>query len=207
MVVRGFLFIMLKRLFDLSAALAGLVLLSPVIAIIAWRIRSNLGSPVLFRQVRPGKDGKPFEMVKFRTMRDVSDENGVPLPDDERMTPFGNLLRATSLDELPELWNVVKGDMSLVGPRPLLMEYLPLYSKVQYRRHEIRPGVTGWAQVNGRNALSWEDKFKLDVWYVDNQSFRLDIKILFLTVKKVLVRDGISANGEVTMTKFTGSEK
>ena len=197
----------MKRLFDFIAALSALLLLSPVIAIVAWKIRKNLGSPVLFRQVRPGKEGKPFEMVKFRTMRDANDEEGKPLPDEQRMTPFGNWLRSTSLDELPELWNVVKGDMSLVGPRPLLMEYLPLYSKEQYRRHEVRPGVTGWAQINGRNALSWEDKFKLDVWYVDHQSFWLDIKILFLTVKKVLVRDGISAEGEVTMTKFTGSEK
>jgi len=197
----------MKRLFDFIAALSALLLLSPVIAIVAWKIRKNLGSPVLFRQVRPGKEGKPFEMVKFRTMRDANDEEGKPLPDEQRMTPFGNWLRSTSLDELPELWNVVKGDMSLVGPRPLLMEYLPLYSNEQYRRHEVRPGVTGWAQINGRNALSWEDKFKLDVWYVDHQSFWLDIKILFLTVKKVLVRDGISAEGEVTMTKFTGSEK
>lgn len=197
----------MKRLFDFIAALSALLLLSPVIAIVAWKIRKNLGSPVLFRQVRPGKDGKAFEMIKFRTMRDANDEEGKPLPDEQRMTPFGNWLRSTSLDELPELWNVVKGDMSLVGPRPLLMEYLPLYSKEQYRRHEVRPGVTGWAQINGRNALSWEDKFKLDVWYVDHQTFWLDIKILFLTVKKVLVRDGISAEGEVTMTKFTGSEK
>ncbi|MFC3679572.1 sugar transferase [Bacterioplanoides pacificum] len=196
---------MLKRLFDFIAALSALLLLSPVIAIVAWKIRKNLGSPVLFRQVRPGKEGKPFEMVKFRTMRDANDEEGKPLPDEQRMTPFGNWLRSTSLDELPELWNVVKGDMSLVGPRPLLMEYLPLYSKEQYRRHEVRPGVTGWAQINGRNALSWEDKFKLDVWYVDHQTFWLDIKILFLTVKKVLVRDGISAEGEATMTRFEGS--
>jgi lipopolysaccharide/colanic/teichoic acid biosynthesis glycosyltransferase len=160
----------------------------------------------LFKQVRPGKDGKPFQMVKFRTMRDAVDAEGKPLPDSERLTPFGNWLRSTSLDELPELWNVLIGDMSLVGPRPLLMEYLPLYNAEQYRRHEVRPGVTGWAQVNGRNAISWEEKFKLDVWYVNNQSFLLDIKILWLTVKKVLVRDGISAEGEATMSKFTGTK-
>lgn len=196
---------MIKRLFDIFASFFGLLFLSPIIAIVAWKIRKNLGSPVLFKQVRPGKDGKPFEMVKFRTMRDAVDAAGNPLPDSERLTPFGNWLRSTSLDELPELWNVLKGDMSLVGPRPLLMEYLPLYNAEQYRRHEVRPGVTGWAQVNGRNAISWEDKFKLDVWYVDNRSFWLDIKILFLTVKKVFVREGISAAGEATMSKFTGS--
>lgn len=197
---------MIKRLFDIFASFFGLVVLSPVIAIVAWKIRKNLGSPVLFKQVRPGKDTKPFQMVKFRTMRDAVDAAGNPLPDSERLTPFGNWLRSTSLDELPELWNVLKGDMSLVGPRPLLMEYLPLYNPEQYRRHEVRPGVTGWAQVNGRNAISWEEKFKLDVWYVNNQSFWLDIKILWLTVKKVLVRDGISAEGEATMSKFTGTK-
>ena len=196
----------LKRLFDIVASFFGLLLLSPVIAIVAWQIRRKLGSPVLFRQVRPGKDGKPFEMIKFRTMRDAQDANGNPLPDEERMTPFGSFLRSSSLDELPELWNVLKGEMSLVGPRPLLMEYLPLYSPEQYRRHAVRPGVTGWAQINGRNAISWDDKFKLDVWYVDNQSFWLDIKILWLTVKKVLVRDGISAEGEATMSKFSGDK-
>ena len=197
---------MLKRLFDIIASFSGLILLSPVIAIVAWKINQKLGSPVLFRQVRPGKDGKPFEMVKFRTMLDAVDSHGQPLPDEERMTAFGSFLRSSSLDELPELWNVLKGDMSLVGPRPLLMEYLPLYSEEQYRRHEARPGVTGWAQINGRNAISWEDKFKLDVWYVDNCSLWLDIKIIFLTIKKVLVRDGISADGEATMTKFTGTK-
>lgn len=195
---------MIKRLFDIFASALGLFLLSPVIAVVAWQIRRNLGSPVLFRQVRPGLDGKPFEMVKFRTMRDALDTQGKLLPDPERMTPLGSFLRASSLDELPELWNVLKGDMSLVGPRPLLMEYLPLYSPEQYRRHEVRPGVTGWAQINGRNALSWEDKFKLDIWYVDNRSFWLDLKIIFLTVKKVVIRDGINADGEVTMPKFTG---
>lgn len=195
---------MIKRLFDILASAFGLVLLSPVIAVVAWQIRRKLGSPVLFRQVRPGLDGKPFEMIKFRTMRDAVDAQGNSLPDSERMTPFGSFLRASSLDELPELWNVLKGDMSLVGPRPLLMEYLPLYSPEQYRRHEVRPGVTGWAQINGRNALSWEEKFNLDVCYVDNRSLWLDLKILFLTIKKVVVRDGISAEGEVTMPKFTG---
>lgn len=198
---------MLKRLIDIVASVMALLLLSPVIAVVAWQISRKLGSPVLFRQVRPGLYGKPFEMIKFRTMRDALDEEGKPLPDAQRMTPFGSFLRASSLDELPELWNVLKGDMSLVGPRPLLMEYLPLYSPEQYRRHDARPGVTGWAQINGRNALGWDEKFKLDVWYVDNQSLWLDIKILFLTVKKVLVRDGISGEGEVTMARFTGKEK
>ncbi|MBG0847028.1 sugar transferase [Ectopseudomonas chengduensis] len=196
----------MKRLLDIVACLAALILLGPLMLVVAWLIRQKLGSPVLFRQIRPGLGGKPFEMIKFRTMRDVVDSEGNPLPDSSRMTAFGRLLRSTSLDELPELWNVLKGDMSLVGPRPLLMEYLPLYSPEQYRRHEVRPGVTGWAQINGRNALSWEDKFKLDVWYVNNQSFWLDCKILFLTVKKVLLRDGISADGEATMTKFTGNK-
>jgi lipopolysaccharide/colanic/teichoic acid biosynthesis glycosyltransferase len=198
---------MLKRFFDIVASLVGLILLSPVIAIVAYMIRKRLGSPVLFRQIRPGLGGVPFEMVKFRTMRDGLDVNGDPLPDSERMTDFGRFLRASSLDELPELWNVLRGDMSLVGPRPLLMEYLPLYNDQQFRRHDVRPGVTGWAQVNGRNALSWDEKFKLDVWYVDNQSVWLDLRIIFRTVKKVLVRDGISADGEVTMSKFKGSEK
>jgi lipopolysaccharide/colanic/teichoic acid biosynthesis glycosyltransferase len=194
----------MKRLFDIVACLAALILFTPVMLIVAWKIRSKLGTPVLFRQIRPGLDGKPFEMVKFRTMRNAIDNEGNLLPDAERMVPFGNFLRSSSLDELPELWNVLRGDMSLVGPRPLLMEYLPLYSSEQYRRHEVRPGVTGWAQINGRNALSWEEKFKLDVWYVDNRSFWLDLKILFLTIKKVLRRDGISAEGEATMAKFTG---
>lgn len=197
---------MIKRLMDLIIAFVGLLMLLPMILLVATLIHRKLGSPVLFRQTRPGLNGKPFEMIKFRTMLDATDKNGNLLPDDQRMTSLGSFLRATSLDELPELWNVLKGDMSLVGPRPLLMEYLPLYSKEQYRRHEVRPGVTGWAQVNGRNAISWEDKFRLDVWYVDNQSLWLDVKILFLTVKKVLVRDGISGDGEVTMSKFTGSK-
>lgn len=198
---------MIKRLFDISASTIGLLLLAPVIALLAWQIRKKLGSPVLFRQIRPGLHGKPFQMVKFRTMRDAIGPDGQPLPDAERMTPFGSFLRSASLDELPELWNVLKGEMSLVGPRPLLMEYLPLYSSEQARRHQVRPGVTGWAQINGRNALSWEEKFRLDVWYVDNQSFWLDLKILALTVKKVFVREGISAAGEATMPRFTGSSK
>ncbi|EGR1220363.1 sugar transferase [Vibrio parahaemolyticus] len=198
---------LIKRLFDFSASFFGLILLSPIIALVAWKIRKNLGSPVLFRQTRPGLNGKSFEMVKFRTMKDAVDAQGNPLPDSERMTPFGDKLRNSSLDELPELWNVLKGEMSLVGPRPLLMQYLPLYSKEQARRHEVRPGVTGWAQINGRNAISWEDKFKLDVWYVDNRNLWLDIKILFLTVKKVFVKEGISADGHVTIEPFTGQSK
>ncbi|MBW3226010.1 sugar transferase [Marinobacter adhaerens] len=197
---------MIKRLLDIVVSAFGLLLLAPVVGIIAWQIHRKLGSPVIFRQTRPGKGGDPFEMIKFRTMLDAVDAQGKPLPDSVRMTSFGQFLRSSSLDELPELWNVLKGDMSLVGPRPLLMEYLPLYSEEQYRRHEVRPGVTGWAQVNGRNALSWEDKFKLDVWYVDNRSLWLDLKILFLTVEKVLVRDGISGEGEVTMSKFNGND-
>jgi lipopolysaccharide/colanic/teichoic acid biosynthesis glycosyltransferase len=197
---------MIKRIFDLSVALVALIIFLPVLLVVAWLVRRKLGVPVLFRQVRPGRNGHPFEMIKFRTMRDACGTDGKPLPDGERLTPFGNFLRSTSLDELPELWNVLKGDMSLVGPRPLLMEYLPLYSPAQARRHEVRPGVTGWAQVNGRNALSWDDKFRLDVWYVDHRSFWLDLKILILTVKKVFVREGISAAGEATMPKFTGSK-
>ncbi|WP_342650964.1 sugar transferase [Pseudomonas sp. REB1044] len=197
---------MIKRLFDVVASACALLLLSPVIGIVAWKVRKNLGAPVLFRQQRPGLRGKPFEMVKFRTMRDAVDAQGNVLPDAERMTPFGSFLRASSLDELPELWNVLLGHMSLVGPRPLLMEYLPLYSQQQYRRHDVRPGVTGWAQINGRNALSWDEKFKLDIWYVDNRSFWLDIKILLLTVKKVVKKDDITGSGEATMSKFTGNE-
>ena len=198
---------MLKRLFDILGAVFGLLILLPIIVTLAWQVRRKLGSPVLFRQTRPGLHGKPFQLIKFRTMRNAIGLDGRPLPDSERMTSFGSFLRSASLDELPELWNVLKGDMSLVGPRPLLMEYLPLYSLEQARRHELRPGVTGWAQVNGRNALSWDEKFRLDVWYVDNHSFWLDLKILALTVKKVFVREGISAAGEVTMTYFTGSPK
>lgn len=196
---------MLKRLIDITASGAALAVLSPVLAVTAYKVKKNLGSPVLFKQTRPGLDGKPFEMIKFRTMKDATDSDGNLLPDSERLTPFGQKLRSTSLDELPELWNVLKGDMSLVGPRPLLMEYLPLYNSEQARRHNVRPGVTGYAQVNGRNAISWEQKFALDTWYVDNQSMWLDIKILAKTVKQVLIKDGISAEGEATMSKFTGS--
>lgn len=195
-----------KRLLDIIIAAAALVLLSPVLLLLAWQIRRKLGTPVLFRQVRPGRGGIPFVMYKFRTMRDAADENGRPLPDAERLTPFGRKLRAASLDELPELWNVLKGDMSLVGPRPLLMEYLPLYNAEQRRRHLVRPGITGWAQVNGRNAILWPEKFRLDVWYVENRSLLLDIKILFLTVKKVLDRSGINSEGEATAAKFTGND-
>ncbi len=194
----------MKRVFDFVLALCGVIALVLPLLVLVWLVRRKLGSPVFFRQVRPGLHGKPFEMVKFRTMTSERGPDGQLLPDAMRLTPFGRFLRATSLDELPELWNVLKGDMSLVGPRPLLMEYLPLYTPEQVRRHEVRPGITGWAQVNGRNAISWEDKFQLDVWYVDHRSLWLDIKILWLTVKKVLVRDGISAAGEATMPKFTG---
>lgn len=198
---------MLKRLFDIVVSLTALVILSPILVAVAYLVKKNLGSPVLFRQVRPGLHGKPFEMIKFRTMRDAVDQAGHPLPDSERLTSFGKMLRATSLDELPELWNVLKGEMSLVGPRPLLMEYLPLYDERQSKRHQVRPGVTGYAQVNGRNAISWEQKFELDVWYVENRSFWLDIKILFKTVKKVFLKEDISAEGEATMAKFEGSKK
>ena len=197
---------MLKRAFDIAASTSALVILSPVLAITAYKVKKELGSPVLFRQTRPGLHGKPFEMIKFRTMKDATDKEGNVLPDSQRLTDFGKKLRASSLDELPELWNVLKGDMSLVGPRPLLMEYLPLYNAEQAKRHNVRPGVTGYAQVNGRNSLSWEDKFKLDTWYVEHQSLWLDMKILLKTVKKVIIKDGISAEGEATMTKFTGTK-
>lgn len=196
----------MKRLFDLAIIFLTLILILPIFIIVVCLVRKKLDTPIFFCQIRPGKNGQPFKMFKFRTMRNAVDTDGHSLPDEERMTSFGTMLRSTSLDELPELWNVLKGDMSLVGPRPLLMEYLPLYNADQSRRHEVRPGITGWAQVNGRNALSWEDKFKLDVWYVDNQSLWLDIKILFLTVKKVLVRDGITADGQVTTQKFSGTK-
>ena len=195
-----------KRLFDIIASASGLIFLSPVFLILIYLIRKNLGEPVFFTQERPGKDGKPFKMIKFRSMRDAVDQDGNPLPDSERLTPFGKKLRATSLDELPELWNVLKGEMSLVGPRPLLMSYLPLYNEFQNRRHEMRPGVTGWAQVNGRNALSWDEKFAHDIWYIDHYSFWLDMKILFLTVKKVFIKEGSSAEGEATMPYFTGND-
>ena len=196
---------MLKRVCDVVIASTALLLLSPLYAYVAYKVRKNLGSPVLFRQVRPGLHDKPFEMIKFRTMKDAVDAQGNPLPDSERLTPFGKMLRATSLDEMPELWNVIKGEMSIVGPRPLLMEYLPLYNTKQAKRHNVRPGMTGHAQVNGRNAISWEEKFKLDTWYVENQSLWLDFKIMLKTVKKVLAKDDISAEGEVTMSKFTGT--
>jgi lipopolysaccharide/colanic/teichoic acid biosynthesis glycosyltransferase len=195
----------MKRLFDFLIALCAIFTLLPVIVVVAVLIRFKLGSPILFTQDRPGLNGKIFKMMKFRTMLDAKDKHGNLLPDNERMTKFGAFLRSTSLDELPGLFNVLKGDMSLVGPRPLLVQYLPLYSTEQARRHNVRPGITGWAQVNGRNAISWEQKFKLDVWYVDNQSFLLDLKILLLTVKKVFVREGISADGHVTIEPFKGS--
>ena len=197
---------MIKRASDLLSAGMGLLVLSPILIFIALMVRRKMGSPVLFRQTRPGRHGKPFQMIKFRTMRDEIDTDGRPLPDAERLTKLGRFLRSSSIDELPELWNVLKGEMSLVGPRPLLMEYLPLYSPEQARRHEVRPGVTGWAQVNGRNAISWDEKFALDVWYVDNRSLWLDMKIIWLTIRKVIKRDGISAAGEATMSKFTGSK-
>lgn len=196
----------MKRVCDVLASAIGLLILAVPLALLAWHVRRKLGSPVLFTQVRPGLYGKPFRMVKFRTMTDERDARGVLLPDAQRLTPFGRFLRASSLDELPELWNVLRGEMSLVGPRPLLIEYLPLYSPEQARRHEVRPGITGWAQVNGRNAISWADKFALDVWYVDHHSLWLDLRILWLTVRKVLVRDGISAAGEATMPRFEGDK-
>lgn len=196
----------MKRLFDLLMSLALLLALAIPLLFLWVVIRCKLGSPVLFRQVRPGLHGQPFMMVKFRTMTDARDVNGELLPDALRLTSLGRFLRASSLDELPELWNVLRGEMSFVGPRPLLMEYLPLYTPAQARRHEVRPGITGWAQVNGRNSLSWEERFKLDVWYVDNRTFGLDLRILWLTVRKVLVRDGINAEGEATMPKFKGNK-
>lgn len=197
----------MKRVLDLAVAGTALLLLAPVLLILTVIIRYNMGPPAMFRQIRPGRDGLPFEMLKFRTMREASAADGQPLPDHMRLTRLGLFLRATSLDELPELWNVLKGDMSLVGPRPLLMEYLPRYNVEQARRHAVLPGLTGWAQINGRNALSWEEKFELDIWYVDNQTFWLDLKIIWMTVCKVLLREGISANGEATMPKFQGSPK
>ena len=197
---------MLKRLLDIIIASIALILLSPLYFYVAHKVKKNLGSPVLFRQVRPGLHGKPFEMIKFRSMKDAVNAQGKPLPDSERLTPFGKMLRSSSLDEMPELWNVIKGDMSIVGPRPLLMEYLPLYNQEQAKRHLVRPGMTGHAQVNGRNAISWEEKFKLDTWYVENQSVWLDFKIMLKTVKKVLAKDDINEAGEATMTKFTGTQ-
>ena len=196
---------MIKRLFDFIVALCALLTLLPVIIVVATLIRFKLGSPILFTQNRPGLNGDIFKMMKFRTMLNAKDKQGNLLPDEQRMTKFGSFLRSTSLDELPGLFNVLKGDMSLVGPRPLLVQYLPLYNKEQARRHNVRPGITGWAQVNGRNAISWEQKFELDVWYVNNQSMWLDLKILLLTVKKVFIRDGINADGHVTIEPFKGS--
>ena len=196
---------MMKRLFDFLVAMCVILILLPVIIIVSVFIRFKLGSPIFFTQNRPGLNGKIFKMIKFRTMLDAKDKEGNLLPDDQRVTKFGLFLRSTSLDELPGLFNVLIGDMSLVGPRPLLVQYLPLYNKEQARRHNVRPGITGWAQVNGRNAISWEQKFKLDVWYVDNKSVWLDFKILLLTVKKVFVRDGINADGHVTIEPFKGS--
>ena len=190
---------------DIVASLGGLIFLSPVLVVLAVLVRRKLGSPVLFRQQRPGLNGKIFTMYKFRSMTDKRDGEGNLLPDEDRLPPFGKFLRSTSLDELPELINVLKGDMSLVGPRPLLVQYLPRYSTFQARRHEVRPGITGWAQVNGRNAISWEEKFSLDVWYVDNASFSLDLKILCMTVLKIIKREGISQEGQATMSEFSGT--
>jgi len=197
----------MKRLTDVIISVAGLVLLAPVLIFLATLIKINLGSPVFFKQVRAGKGAKPFMIFKFRTMLNTTESNGHLLPDQERITPFGSFLRRSSLDEFPELWNVLKGDMSLVGPRPLLMEYLPLYSAKERRRHDMRPGITGWAQVNGRNGISWEDKFKYDIWYIENHSFWLDAKIVLITIKKVLMREGVSAAGDATMPKFTGNKQ
>lgn len=196
---------MLKRVLDILVAAALLLLLSPVLLVTAIMVAVKLGRPVLFRQVRPGLHGKPFTLVKFRSMRDATGPDGRPLPDSERLTRFGKLLRATSLDELPELWNVTRGEMSLVGPRPLIMAYLDRYTPEQARRHEVRPGITGWAQVNGRNAVDWDERFAMDVWYVDNHNLWLDVKILWLTVMAVVKRDGVSAEGHVTMPEFMGS--
>ena len=196
---------MLKRICDITIATTALITLSPVYTVVAYKVKKNLGSPVLFRQTRAGIHGEPFKIYKFRTMKDTTDSEGNLLSDEDRLTEFGKQLRASSLDELPQLWNVIKGDMSIVGPRPQLMEYLPYYNEEQFRRHLARPGVTGYAQVNGRNGISWEKRFKLDVWYVDNQSMLLDIKILLKTVKQVITRAGISAEGEATMSRFTGN--
>jgi lipopolysaccharide/colanic/teichoic acid biosynthesis glycosyltransferase len=201
----SFKFFNFRRAFNFSLALILIFITLPLLILTTIAVLFFLGTPVLLRQTRPGLNGKPFIFFKFRTMTDEVDSEGKLLPDSERLTDFGLKLRATSLDELPQLFNVLFGDMSFVGPRPLLMEYLSLYSDEQKRRHDVLPGITGWAQINGRNTLSWDEKFKLDVWYVDNQSFFLDLKILFLTLKKVLIREGISANGEATMTKFTGN--
>jgi lipopolysaccharide/colanic/teichoic acid biosynthesis glycosyltransferase len=197
----------MKRLFDFVVAAVAAIIFSPIVAVVAVLVRINLGTPVLFRQLRPGLHGQPFTLLKFRTMIDAVDSSGSPLSDAERLTVFGRFLRRSSLDELPELYNVLRGDMSLVGPRPLLMEYLPLYTAEQARRHDVRPGLTGWAQVNGRNAISWDEKFAFDLWYVEHSSLSLDLKILWLTIRNVFTRHGISAEGEATMPRFTGSKR
>lgn len=196
----------MKRIFDFIVSFIALILLSPVIGVTSILIYFKIGSPVLFKQERPGLNGRLFKVYKFRTMTDERDEAGELLPDHVRLTEFGNFLRKLSLDELPQLWNVLKGDMSFVGPRPLLVEYISLYNERQARRHEVRPGITGWAQVNGRNAISWEEKFELDIWYVDNQSFLLDLKILLVTVKKVFIKEGINEKGQATISKFQGNK-
>lgn len=198
---------MLKRLLDIIIASTALIILSPLYVFVAYKVKKNLGSPVLFRQVRPGLHGKPFEMIKFRTMKDAVDAQGNPLPDSERLTPFGKMLRSTSLDEMPELWNVIKGDMSVVGPRPLLAEYLPLYTAEQAKRHHVRPGMTGHAQVNGRNAIGWEEKFKLDTWYAENHSIWLDFKIMLKTIKVVFIRENVNDESGHSMPKFKGNGK
>ncbi|KAB1852703.1 sugar transferase [Acinetobacter tandoii] len=198
---------MIKRFLDIVIASFALTLLSPLYLYVAYKVKKNLGTPVLFRQVRPGLHGKPFEMIKFRSMHDAIDAQGNPLPEIERLTPFGKKLRSTSLDEIPELWNVIKGDMSIVGPRPLLMEYLPLYSKEQAKRHHVRPGMTGHAQVNGRNAISWDEKLKLDIWYVENQSIWLDFKIMLKTIKVVLIKENVNDESGHSMPKFTGDKQ
>lgn len=197
---------MLKRLFDIFVSASVLLILAPILLVVALLVATKLGRPIVFSQARPGLNGKVFTMYKFRSMTDERDESGELLPDNVRLTPFGRFLRSTSLDELPELWNILRGDMSLVGPRPLLVQYLPLYNDEQKKRHNVRPGVTGWAQVNGRNAIAWDEKFKLDVWYVENQSFLLDIKIIFLTVLRVVQRKDISAEGEATTKYFEGNK-
>ncbi|WP_191567072.1 sugar transferase [Metabacillus idriensis] len=195
----------MKRSFDLCVSLTLLIFLSPMLIILASLVKLKLGSPIIFKQQRPGLNGKPFYFYKFRSMTDEKDLNGQLLPDDIRLTPFGGFIRKYSLDEFPQLFNVVKGDISLVGPRPLLMEYVPLYTGEQYKRHLVKPGITGWAQINGRNAITWEEKFKLDIWYVDHQSFLLDLKILYITIFKILKSEGINQPGNVTMEKFKGS--
>jgi lipopolysaccharide/colanic/teichoic acid biosynthesis glycosyltransferase len=197
----------IKRLVDVSIGGLLLLIIVPLILLIVFISWAYSGRPIFFKQDRPGWQGKPFRLIKFRTMTDKRDAAGRLLPDSERITPLGKLLRSTSLDELPEFWNVLKGDMSIVGPRPLLMEYLPLYNAEQRRRHEVKPGITGWAQINGRNAICWEDKFALDVWYVDNQSLKLDLKIILMTIKKIIAREGISAENQATMDKFRGTSR